>query len=229
MKCNHVQEQLFRYIEEELSGDASIRIREHLQTCGVCEQKLRLYQETHKALEDFGSAIRAGQVSMTPPPLPAQTQPSLWKKMLNHLKTPVPLWIPSTAGVAALLLFMVIISSPLGPSIMPGKEKGNVNIGVVEPPFAAESMLEFLIVPSLTDPGQLAASIETVETFLLAHRDDLAMHAKLVELYEAQLKLQPLANADGSALAKKLSAERNRFLELLNRKHLTKGDDNVEK
>ena len=108
-------------------------------------------------------------------------------------------------------------------------KKGNMNTGVVEPPFAAESMLEFLIVPSLTDPGQLAASIETVETFLLAHRDDLAMHAKLVELYEAQLKLQPLANADGSALAKKLSAERNRFLELLNRKHLTKGDDNVEK
>ena len=83
---------------------------------------------------------------------------------------------------------------------------------MVGPPLSAQVMLEFLIVPDPTDAGQLDASIEAVETFLKAHPEDLAMHAKLVELYQSQLKLQSLSPSLRAPLAEKLSIQRARFL-----------------
>ena len=99
-------------------------------------------------------------------------------------------------------------------------------MGNVKPPLAAEAMLEFLIVPDPTDPGQLAASIEAVERFLDAHPEDLAMHGKLIEFYQAQLKLKPLPGSSRAALEEKLSLERARFTELLGKAELMKGTEN---
>ena len=166
---------------------------------------------------------------MARPPLPEPEQPALWEKILSGMKTPVPLWIPSSASVAVLLMFAVAIFSPLNLSIEWGKEKSGGNTDTIGPPLAAEVMLEFLIVPDSTNAGQLAGSIETIETFLLAHPQDLAMHAKLVELYQAKLKLPSLSSSERDVLTKKLSIERTRFLQLLKKGDLTKGDENAEK
>ena len=81
-------------------------------------------------------------------------------------------------------------------------------------------MLEFLIVPDPTDSGQLAASIESIETFLEAHPEDVAMHAKLLELYQARLKLKSFSEGSRAMLEKKLSVERARFIELLEKTNL---------
>ena len=78
--------------------------------------------------------------------------------------------------------------------------------------------------PKPTDAAQLAASIETVETFLKMHPNDLAMHAKLIELYQSRLKLGALPTAERVAMAEKLSSERQRFSELL--ENFTKGVEN---
>lgn len=223
MKCNQVQERLLHSIDKELSP----QIREHLLGCEECERKYRILQETQKSLVDFGRAVRDGSISMEAPPfLPARRR-SFWIEIRDSLKTPVPVWVPSAIGVVGLLLFVVSIFSPLTPSVEWGARKGTENTGSIAPPLSAEGMLEFLIVPEPTDAGQLAASIEAVETFLKMHPNDLAMHAKLVELYQSRLKLGELSVVERDAIAEKLSLERQRFSELL--ENFTKGVQNDSK
>ena len=223
MKCNRVQERLLRSIGEKLSP----RIRDHLLGCEECERKYRILQETQKSLEDFGGAVRDGSISMEAPPFPPVRHRSFWIEIRDSLKTPVPVWVPSAIGVVGLLLFAVAIFSPLTPSIEWGPQKGNENTGSIAPPLSAEGMLEFLIVPEPTDTGQLAASIEAVETFLKMHPDDLAMHAKLVELYQSRLKLEELPAVERDAMTEKLSLKRQRFSELL--ENFMKGAQNDSK
>ena len=220
MKCNQVQKKLLRSIDKELSP----RVREHLLGCEECEQKYRILQETEKSLEDFAGAVRDGSISVEAPPFPPVRHRSVWPEIRDKLKTPVPVWVPSAVGVVGLLLFVLTIFAPFNPSMEWGPRKGNENTGSIAPPLSAEGMLEFLIVPEPTDAGQLAASIEAVETFLKMHPDDLAMHAKLVELYQSRLKLGELSATERNAMAEKLSLERQRFSELL--ENFTKGVEN---
>ena len=217
MKCNQVQEKLLHSIDEELSP----QIRAHLLGCEECEQKYRILQETQKSLEDFGRAVRDGSISMEAPPFPPVRRRSFWIEIRDSLKTPVPVWVPSAVGVVGLLLLVVSIFSPLTPTVEWGPRKGSENAGRIAPPLSAEGMLEFLIMPTLTDAAQLAASIETVETFLKMHPDDLAMHAKLVDLYQSRLKLGELSAGEREAMTEKLSIERQRFSDLL--EDFTKG------
>ena len=223
MKCNRVQEKLLRSIGEELAP----HIRAHLLDCKACERKYRILQETEKSLEDFGDAVRDGSISMEAPPFPPVRRRSVWIEIHDSLKTPVPVWVPSAIGVVGLLLFVVASFSPLTPSVEWGPQKGPENTGSIASPLSAEAMLEFLIVPEPTDAGQLTASIEAVETFLKMHPNDLAMHAKLVELYQARLRLGDLSAAERNAMTGKLSLERQRFSELL--EDFTKGAQNESK
>jgi len=228
MKCKVTQVRLLDYIDGKLSAEISQKISHHLSTCETCEKMYERYQKTHEALSEFGGAVRAGIIDMEAPSLPQFRQNPFWEKIWSRLKTPVPVWIPSAAILAVLLIFTVIIFSPLNPPIERGPEKGGGNMGSVTPPLAAEAMLEFLIVPDPTDFGQLAASVEAVEKFMESHPEDLAMHAKLVELYQAQLNLKSLSEASRTMLTKKLSIERARFIELLEKTNLTKGVENAE-
>ena len=224
MECKVIQEQLLDCIDKKLSAKLSQKITNHLLNCETCEKMYRRHQKTHQALKGFGEAVRVGVVNMEAPPLPSLEGSTIGIGIWDRLKTPVPVWIPSAASVAVLLMFAVAIFSPLNLSMEWGKEKGGGKIESTTPPLAAESLLEFLIVPDPTDLGQLAASIETVETFLKAHPKDVAMHAKLVELYQAKLKQQSISKASRIVLLEKLSMERERLLELLKKQHLMKGD-----
>ena len=217
MKCNRVQEKLLRSIGKELSP----QIREHLLGCQACERQYKILQETQKSLEDLGGAVRNGSISMDAPPFPPVRHRSFWLEIWDSLKTPVPVWVPSLIGVMGMLLFVAVIFSPFTPSVEWGARKGNENTGRIAPPLSAEGMLEFLIVPEPTDAGQLTASIEAVETFLKMHPNDLAMHAKLIELYRSRLKLGELSIAERDVMTQKLSLERQRFSELL--ENFTKG------
>ena len=224
MKCEAIQEKLLDYIDQTLSAEASQNITNHLLNCETCEKTYRRYQKTHEALKGFGEAVRAGVIDMDAPALPLLRRTPFWAKIWDRLKTPEPVWIPSAASEAVLLMFAVAIFSPLNLSMEWGKQKGGGNMESTTPPLAAKALLEFLIVPDPTDLGQLAASIETVETFLKAHPKDVAMHAKLVELYQAKLKQQSISKASRIVLVEKLSMERERLLELLQKQHLMKGD-----
>ena len=185
---------------------------------------IEILQETEKSLEDFGHAVQDGSILMEAPPFPPVRRRSLWLEIRDSLQTPLPVWVPSAISVVGLLLFIVTIFSPLTPSVEWGAQKGNGNTGRIAPPLSAEGMLEFLIMPKPTDAAQLAASIETVETFLKMHPNDLAMHAKLIELYQSRLKLGALPTAERVTMAEKLSRERQRFSELL--ENFTKGVEN---
>ena len=164
---------------------------------------------------------------MEAPPFPPVRRRSFWLEIRDSLKTPVPVWVPSAIGVVGVLLFVISIFSPLTPSVEWGPQKGNENTGSSAPPLSAEGMLEFLIVPEPTDASQLTASIEAVETFLKIHPEDLAMHAKLVELYQSRLKLGELPAVERDAMTEKLSLKRRRFSELL--EDFTKGAQNGSK
>ena len=223
MKCNQVQEKLLHPIDKELSP----QIRDHLLSSEECERQYRILQEMQKSLEDFGNAVRDGSISVEAPPFPPVRRRSFWIEIRNSLKTPVPVWVPSAIGVVGLLLFVVAIFLPLTPSVEWGSQKGSENTGRITPPLSAEGMLEFLIVPEPTDAGQLAASIETVETFLKMHPEDFAMRAKLVELYQSRLKLGALSAAERDAMTENLSLERQRFSDLL--ENFTKGARNGSK
>lgn len=213
MRCSQVQDKLLRATDKELSTKISKHIRDHLLECQACEHEHRIFQEAEKSLQDFGDAVRSGHITMESPPMPEQ--PSFWSQIRNGIRMPIPLWVPSMAGVVVILIFSASVFSPVNLSIEWGVQKGGDNAGSVTPPLSAERMLEFLIVPEPTDAGQLAASIEAVETFLKAHPDDLAMHVKLVELYRARLKLGSLNNSEREVWVDKLSLEQRRFLELL--------------
>ena len=220
MKCDQVQEKLLHSMGKALSP----QLRDHLLRCEECEREYSILQRTEQSLKNFGDAVRAGSISMEPPPVPSVQPRSFWLRIRDKLKTPVPVWVPSVIGVVGVLLFGVAIFSPLTPSVEWGARKAGENTGHITPPLSAEGMLEFLIVPEPTDAGQLAASIEVVETFLKAHPEDLAMHVKLVELYQSRLKLGAFTNAERDALIKKLSLKQGRFLELL--EGFTKGVHN---
>lgn len=229
MKCEAVQELLLDYIDKKLPAGKFRKITNHISNCEACEKTYRRYQRTHEALEEFGEAVRTGIVDMEAPPLPSHQRRPIRVSISNGLRTPVPLWILSVAIGAVILIFAALISSPLELPIEWGREKGGGSMGNIKPPLAAEAMLEFLIMPDLTDPGQLAASIEAVDKFLEAHPEDLAMHAKLIELYQAQLKLKPLSESSRAALEQNLSIERARFIELLGKIEIMKGTENDEK
>lgn len=220
MKCHQVQEELLRSIDKTLSP----RLRDHLLSCEECEREYSILQKTEQSLKNFGEAVRAGSISMEAPPVPSVRRRSFWLAIRDKLKTPVPVWVPSVIGVVGVLLFGAAIFSPLTPSVEWGARKGGENTGHITPPLSAEGMLEFLIVPEPTDAGQLTASIEAVETFLKMHPDDLAMHVKLVELYQARLKLGAFTDAERDGLVQKLSLAQERFLELL--EDFTKGVHN---
>ena len=87
--------------------------------------------------------------------------------------------------------------------------------GHIKPPLSAEGMLEFLIVPDLSDTAQLSASIEAVESFLKTHPDDIAMHVKIVQLYRARLGLGALTADGRDVLEKKLELKRESLLSMM--------------
>ncbi len=217
MKCNQVQERLLDSIDKELSP----QIRAHLLGCEECEQKYRILQETQKSLRDFGAAVRDGSISTEAPPFLPVRRRSFWIELRDSLKTPVPVWVPSLIGALGVLLFVATIFTPFSSTVEWGAQKGSENAGPSAPPLSAEGMLEFLIVPDPMVAGQLTASIEAVETFLKMHPDDLAMHVKLVELYQFRLRLGELSATEREAMTEKLSIERQRFSDLL--EDFTKG------
>ena len=211
MTCNRIQEELLHLIGKELPPE----IRKHLQECEKCERKNRIFQATEESLDNLGDSIRSNAISMSPPPFPTIRGRSFWSGILGHLKTPVPVWAPSAVCLAILLLGVVVYFAPLNSSIEWGARKGVQHTGHIKPPLSAEGMLEFLIVPDLSDTAQLSASIEAVESFLKTHPDDIAMHVKIVQLYRARLGLGALTADGRDVLEKKLELKRESLLSMM--------------
>ena len=211
MTCNQIQKKLLRLIGKEMPPE----IRKHLQECEECERKNRIFQATEDSLKDFGEAVRSGATTMPSPPFPSIRGRSFWSGILGQLKTPVPVWAPSAACLAVLLLGVVVYFAPLNSPIEWGSRKGGQHTGHIKPPLSAERMLEFLIVPDSSDSRQLSASIEAIESFLKTHPDDIAMHVKIVELYQSRLRLGALTAVERDALEKKLERTRNSLLNMM--------------
>ena len=211
MTCNRIQEELLHLIGKELPPE----IRKHLQECEKCERKNRIFQATEESLDNLGDSIRSNAISMSPPPFPTIRGRSFWSGILGHLKTPVPVWAPSAVCLAILLLGVMVYFAPLNSSIEWGARKGVQHTGHIKPPLSAEGMLEFLIVPDLSDTAQLSASIEAVESFLKTHPDDIAMHVKIVQLYQARLGLGALTADERDVLEKKLELKRESLLSMM--------------
>ena len=200
MTCNQIQEKLLHLIDKEIPSE----IRRHLMECEGCERKNQALRATEESLKDFGNAVRSDAISMSPPPFPSIRRRSFWNGILSQLKTPVPIWAPSAICLAVLLLGVSIYLNPSSSPIEQGAQKGSQHTGQITPPLSAEGLLEFLIVPDPSDAGQLSASIEAVESFLKTHPGDIAMHLKIVELYQARLRLSSLTTAEREALKEKL-------------------------
>ena len=211
MTCDQIQKKLLYLIDKEIPSE----IRKHLEECEECEQKNRIFQGTEGTLRDLGEAVRSNAISMSPPPFPTIRERSFWSGILGHLKTPVPVWAPSVVCLTILLLGVVVYFAPLDSSIEWGAKKGGQHTGHIKPPLSAEGMLEFLIVPDSSDAAQLSASIEAVESFLKTHPDDIAMHVKIVELYQSRLRLGALTAVERDALEKKLERKRSSLLNMM--------------
>ncbi len=211
MTCNQIQEKLLRMIGKELPPE----IRKHLRECEECERKNRILQATEESLKDLGDAVRSGIAPMSPPPFPSIRRRSFRSGILGHLKTPVPIWAASAICLAILLSGVAVYLDPLNSPIEWGAPKGGQHTGHIKPPLSAEGMLEFLIVPDLSDTAQLSASIEAVESFLKTHPGDIAMHVKIVQLYQARLRLNALTAVEREVLEKKLELKRKSLLSMM--------------
>ena len=211
MTCNQIQEKLLHLIDKEIPSE----IRRHLMECEECERKNRTLRATEESLKDFGNAVRSDAISMSPPPFPSIQQRSFWNSILSQLKTPVPIWAPSAVCLVVLLLGVSIYLNPSSSPIEQGAQKGSQHTGQITPPLSAEGLLEFLIVPDPSDTGQLSASIETVESFLKAHPGDIAMHLKIVELYQARLRLGSLTETERKVLEEKLELKQKPLRDML--------------
>ena len=223
MTCNQIQEKLLHLIDEEMPSE----IRRHLMECEECGRQNRIFQGTEETLKDLGKAVQSGAISMLSPPFPSIRKRSFWNGILSQLKTPVPIWAPSAVCLVVLLLGMYIYLNPLSSPIEQGAQKGSQHTGQITPPLSAEGLLEFLIVPDPSDTGQLSASIEAVESFLKAHPGDIAMHLKIVELYQARLRLGSLTTAEREALEEKLELRQKPLLNLIDGS--TKGVNDASK
>ena len=222
MECKEIQEQLLCHIDivEDMSEDEPIKT--HLLTCRACTRAYSLYRETHETLKNFGRAVRVGSVSMTPPPIPSGSTIGVWGQIKAWLTVPIPAWIPATAALILMAMFFSNMPSVLNRSPELGETKGNPTMSVRRVDLSAQSMLEFVIVPNPENEQEITASIKAVEDFLKSHPDDVAMHAKLVELCQLQLKVGKFTPAERDALTQTLSQKRKRFLELLEQHQLTK-------
>lgn len=230
MKCKDVQEQLLFYMENELSHKESEKIKAHLNECKECDEKYRLYQKTDKALQEFGEAVREGLLSIPAPPLSLPERP-LWTKFWNGFQIPVPLWRTAVVNVIVALAISTFFLGWMHirePRIEPGSEKG-VTANAAPKPLSSEEILNFLLHPDPTDPVNITSVIELIENNLKDYPDDLALHVKLVELYQAKLKLQSLSQTERTELEEKLAVERRRTFELLSQGGYIGGDENAEK
>ncbi len=53
MKCEKILELLSPYVENELSAEEKVAVKNHLQTCPSCSSLLLNLEETHESLADF--------------------------------------------------------------------------------------------------------------------------------------------------------------------------------
>ena len=210
MDCRDIERRLPELIDRKLSPDESHDVTAHLMTCETCESEYLRLRETHRVLTAYGAVASPADT----PEFPAVNNGFI-RNVTDWLTFPVPVWAPAIA--AACVIALLIPASPVSLPIQWGAEKGVGGESATRPPgLSAQAMLEYLIEPDTSDANQLIASVQVIETFLETHPDDIAMRAKLIELYRHQLTLPNLNDDARREIESKLTTTRERFHQLLN-------------
>jgi hypothetical protein len=224
MKCAQVQRHLPQFVDGSAPPRRDARIAHHLARCTRCDEQYARLLAAEEALRGFGDAVRAGDVAVSAPRLPAGDAARQSGSAFSWFLTPTPIWAPVASAVAVVALAAVLSAAPDGLSVGWGPPKSGVSGDAVSPPLGARAMLEFVVVPDPTDAGRLAASVVALEEFLDAHPDDLAMHWKLTELYERQIAHPNLSDEMRDATRTRLATVRRRLAALVADGRALQGD-----
>lgn len=222
MTCRGAQRRIPQFVDGSLRERVDARVSGHLANCRACDQLYSELMGAEVALRQFGEAARLGLVQLSAPRLPDGIGEASGGRLLDWLYIPTPLWAPVATAVTAALLVAAVWSSPDRLGVTWGDPKSAPPIE--GQPLGSRAMLEFLVAPDPADAGRLAASVASVEEFLEAHPEDLAMRAKVVELYEHQLA-HPEVTAEQRAGAEAgLATSRHRLRALIEALSTSQGD-----
>ncbi len=214
MNCKNALRHMPHFIDGTLSERRDARVAGHLAHCRACDGAYASLLDAEASLRGMGAAIRAGAFDATAPASP-DARASRPQPMLEWLLTPTPLWVPAGALATVALVVVALTTAPDGLSVAWGPPKAAAAPQIDAPPLGSVAMLEFLIVADPQDAGRLTASVAAVEEFLDAHPEDIAMHAKLTELYVYQLDHPDTPKDVRGATAERLKATRERLRGLL--------------
>jgi hypothetical protein len=213
INCKNAMRQMPHFIDGTLAERLDSRVAGHLATCRACDAAYGSLLVAEASLLNLGAAIRAGTFDATAPELPERGA-ARRRPLLAWLQTPAPLWVPVGALAAAAFVVVALTTAPDGLSVEWGPPKSAATqIGA--PPLGSLAMLEFLIVADPQDAGRLTASVAAIEAFLDAHPNDVAMHAKLAELYTYQLAHRDTPENVRDATRDRLTRIRERLSVLL--------------
>ncbi len=214
MNCKNALRHMPRFIDGSLSERRDARVAGHLARCRACDEAHASLLDTEASLRGMGAAIRGGAFDAAAPHMPAAHAVDT-RSMFAWLRAPAPLWAPAGAFAAVALVVVALATAPDGLSVEWGPPKAATATQIGAPPLGSQAMLEFLIVAHPRDAGRLTASVAAIEQFLDAHPQDVAMHAKLTELYRYQLEHPDTLDDQRDALREPLSATRERLSALL--------------
>ncbi|MDA1191213.1 MAG: hypothetical protein O3A46_05950 [Candidatus Poribacteria bacterium] len=209
MTCEEALAQLPELSERDLDPKDSFDLTDHLVKCPECERDYRQYRELNRLLDGYSDLVRSGAADHHGES--ATRSPS--RLLRRWLTLRVPVWVP-TMCVVTMVVYILVGGLPGDNAPNIGDSTGS-NAKTATLPLASDAVLEFLIHPDTASDSRLAASIETIESYLEKHPQDYAMQAKLMELSEARLRLPTVRDAEREALRRQRDSARDEFRRLV--------------
>ena len=147
MKCNTVRTKLAGYFDDAVTGGARVeervRIRQHLEGCGVCRQELERFRKLAVMLSRVPKKIPSADLAVRIKVAAAQAQRSQdWPSRMRRMKDRAeilldnvfrPLTVPATGGFLSAILVFVLVLQMIVPGTTLRAVQNDVALNLMRP------------------------------------------------------------------------------------------------
>ena len=147
MKCNTVRTKLAGYFDDAVTGgprvEERVRIRQHLEGCGVCRQELERFRKLAVMLSRVPKNIPPADLAVRIKVAAAQAQPSQnWPSRMRRMKDRAeilldnvfrPLTVPATGGFLSAILVFVLVLQMIVPGTTLRAVQNDVALNLMRP------------------------------------------------------------------------------------------------